>query len=199
LEALTSGNFIPLKLKPTYGIEQYKLYKLDHLTNKSIGNTIKNESLTNLKYYNMEGTEFPEFEFTDLNGNHYTNENTKGKITVIKTWFINCQACVAEFAELNEFVDKYKNSNDIIFVSLALDSKPKLEKFLQKKMLEYGVIPDQKEFIDKKLNLQIYPTHIVLDRNGTILKVVNKASEMISFLENDRKLTGNITPPPPTM
>jgi thiol-disulfide isomerase/thioredoxin len=193
---LTSGNFIPLKLKSKDKIELYKLHKLDSLANKSIGSTIKNESSTNLYHFNMEGKTFPEFDFTDLNGTSYTNENTKGKTTIIKTWFINCKACVAEFPELNDLVEKHKNSNEIIFVSLALDPKPELDEFLKKKFFKYQVIPNQKDFIEKKLNLQIYPTHIIVDKNGTIVNVVNKASEMISFLDNEKKLYEKSPQPP---
>ena len=200
LEILITGNYIPLKMKSNNKDNIYKLFSLDSNADKSIGSTIKNESLTNLKHFKMEGLPLPEFNFTDLNGNNYTNENTKGKTIILKTWFINCKACVAEFPELNEFVEKYKQRNDMIFVSLALDTKAELENFLQKKDFEYQVVPNQKEFIDKKLNLQIYPTHIIVDKNGTIIKVVNKASEMISFLENENKQTENkIPPPPPSM
>ncbi len=85
----------------------------------------------------------------------------------------------------------------MVFLSLALDSKAELESFLQKKDFEYKVVPNQKEFIEKKLNLHIYPTHLIVDKNGTIIKVVNKASEMISFLDNEKKLTEKIPPPPP--
>jgi thiol-disulfide isomerase/thioredoxin len=153
--------------------------------------------LQSFNLFKMEGLPLTEFNFTDLNGNKYTNENTKGKTIILKTWFINCKACVAEFPELNEFVEKYKQRNDMIFVSLALDSKAELENFLQKNDFEYQVVPNQKEFIDKKLNLQMFPTHIIVDKIGTILKIVNKASEMISFLENENKQTEKIPPPPP--
>jgi peroxiredoxin len=197
LEKLTTGNYIPLKIKSDDKVEIYKLFKLDSNADKSIGSTIKNESLTNLKHFNMEGLPLPEFNFTDLNGNKYTNENTKGKTIILKTWFINCKACVAEFPELNELVENYKQRNDMIFLSLAQDSKAELENFLQKKDFEYQVVPNQKEFIDKKLNLQMYPTHIIVDKNGTIIIVVNKASEMISFLEKENKQTEKIPPPPP--
>ncbi len=196
LNELISGNFIPLKLKSENGINTYKLYKLDSLSTKSIGSAIKNESLTSLKHFKMERTEFPKFNFTDLNGNHYSNENTKGKTIIFKTWFINCMACVKEFPELNELVEKYKSRDDLIFLSLALDSKPKLEEFLQKKFFEYQVVSNQRVFIDKTLNLQIYPTHIIIDKNGVIQKVVNKASEMISFFENEKKLTESMPPKP---
>jgi peroxiredoxin len=186
LEKLTTGNYIPLKIKSEDKVDTYKLFKLDSNADKSIRSTIKNKSLTNLKYFKMEGLPLPEFNFTDLNGNINTNESTKGKTIILKTWFINCEACVAEFPELNEFVEKYKQRNDVIFLSLARDTKDELKNFLQKKYFEYQVVPNQREFIEKKLNLQYYPTHLIVDKNGTILKVVNKASEMISFLENEK-------------
>ncbi len=197
LKKLITGNYIPLKIKSDDKTETYKLYQLDSIADKGIGRTIKNESTSIYGLYEMEGTPLPQFNFTDLNGNIYTNENTKGKTIIIKTWFINCGACVAEFPELNEFVEKYKDRNDIIFLSLALDSKSELEKFLQQKEFDYKVIPNQKEFIFKKLYLNAFPTHLVVDKNGTILKVVNKASEMIAFLEKGKKSTDKKLPPPP--
>lgn len=197
LEKLITGNYIPLKIKSDDKIETYKLYQLDSNADKGIGRTIKNESTSIYGLYEMEGTPLPQFNFTDLNGNIYTNENTKGKTIILKTWFIKCGACVAEFPELNEFVEKYKDRNDIIFLSLALDTKSELEKFLQQKKFDYKVVPNQKEFIFKKLYLNAFPTHLVVDENGTILKVVNKASEMIAFLENEKKSTDKKLPPPP--
>ena len=197
LEKLTTGNYIPIKIKSDDKVEIYKLFKLDSNADKSIGSTIKNESLTIFNLFKMEGSPLPQFNFTDLNGNIYTNENTQGKTIILKTWFINCKACVAEFQELNEFVEKYKHRNDIIFLSLALDTKSELEKFLQQKEFDYKVVPNQKEFIIKKLYLNMFPTHLVVDENGTILKVVNKASELIAFLENGKESTDKKIPPPP--
>ncbi len=183
LDKLVSGKYIPLRLKSNDGVETYKLFEIDYLADKSIRGTIKNESALALKHFKMEGLSFPKFDFTDLKNNRYTSENTKGKTIILKTWFIGCSACVAEFPELNELVKKYEQKNDIIFVSLAQDAKPELEKFLNKKAFEYVVVPDQTEFITKKLKLQAYPTHIIIDEKGAILKVVSKASELISFLE----------------
>jgi peroxiredoxin len=198
LEKLTTGNYIPLKIKSDDKDKTYKLFRLDSNADKSIRSEIKNESLTKLKYFKMEGLPLPEFNFTDLNGNIYTNESTKGKTIILKTWFISCTACVAEFPELNEFVEKYKERNDIIFLSLARDNKSELENFLQKKHLEYQVVPNQREFIEKKLNLQGYPTHLIVDKNGLIKKVVSgDASEMIAFFENEMKSTDKKLPPPP--
>jgi peroxiredoxin len=197
LKILSTAGYIPLKMKSGNKDNTYKLFKLGSDADKSIGITIKNESLTVLKHFNMEGLPLPAFKFTDLNGIIYTNENTKGKILILKTWFINCKACVAEFPELNDLVEKYRQRNDMIFVSLALDSEADLKIFLQQKGFDYKVVSNQKEFIMTKLNLQLFPTHLVADKDGNILKVVNKASEMIAFLENEKPLNEKLPPPPP--
>ncbi len=198
LDKLITGNYIPLRLNSNEGLETYKLFEIDYSADKSIRSTIKNESQLNLKHFKMEGQSLPEFDFTDLKGNHYTTANTKGKTIILKTWFIGCSACVAEFPELNELVEKYKHRDDIVFVSLATNAKSDLEIFLNKKVFEYDVVPSQGKFIFKTLKLQTFPTHIIINENGTILKVVNKASEMISFLENEKKLMEENLPPPPS-
>lgn len=38
----------------------------------------------------LVGKKVPKFEFVDLNGHKYNRENTKGKILVMKFWFIGC-------------------------------------------------------------------------------------------------------------
>ncbi|MCI4670493.1 MAG: TlpA family protein disulfide reductase [Bacteroidia bacterium] len=187
LEKLITSNYIPIRLKSPSGIETYRLLKLGPSAAPGIRSTIKNESLTFLKYFKMEGSSFPEFDLTDLDGNLYTKQNTKGKTVVLKTWFTTCKACIAEFPELNELVSKYKQNSDVVFVSLALNTQAELESFLERKKFDYKVVPDQEDFIKDRLDLTIYPTHIILDGNGIIVKVVNKASEMISFLENETK------------
>jgi peroxiredoxin len=197
LTKLTSGNYIVIKLESKDENNLYKLHTLNPKSNKSIKNTIINESFINLKHFDMEGVNFPEFNFMDLKGNNFSNENLKGKIVVFKTWFINCQACVEEFPELNDLVEKNKNNKEIVFISLAIDEKDKLVSFLKRKDFKYEIIPNQKDFIVKKLKLTAFPTHIVVDKNGVIIKVVNKSSELIDFLENNKKTISKTNMPPP--
>lgn len=196
LNRLNTGDFVPVKIKSGEGVV-YKLYRLSSAADKSISATIKNESSIALKHLNMEGETFPKFGFTDLAGNYFTSENTSGKLTIFKTWFIGCKACVEEFPELNELVDRHKNENDIVFISLALDAASELEKFLLKKPFRYKVVPEMEDFIEKTLGQSIYPSHIIVDREGKIVKVVNKASEMISVLEQVTKPVDAIPPPRP--
>lgn len=186
LQKLTTGNFIPIQM--AIGGNHYRLYKLTDQADPNIGSTIKSAASTALKHFNLEGTVFPPFSFTDLEGNQYTNQSTKGKELIIKTWFIHCVACVAEFPELNALFTKYHQKEGVLFLGLALDGKEELLPFLENKAFAYQVVPDQSEFINQ-LGLQIYPTHLVIDEQGIIKKIFNKASEMIAYVEGKQMVT----------
>ena len=199
LKKLTSGNYITLELKSKDSMLRYKLFKLNNVDNsehKVISNTIKNVSKTDLKHFEMEDNLFPEFQFTDIKGNTYNTNNIKGKTTIIKTWFIACKPCIAEFPELNKLVDNYTDKSNIQFISLALDSKLELEGFLKNNPFNYQVVADQESLINE-LKVNAFPTHIVVNENGVIEKVVAKASELIAFINNKSTFNKSLAPPPP--
>jgi len=183
LKNLTTGLYVPLKLNSKDSLPCYRLFSLDKSADDGIRKTIISLSSFTYDLFKQEGKPFPSFSFTDLKGKTFNNENTKGKYVVLKCWFIGCHACIAEFPELNDLVERYQNRDDIIFISLALDSEKELTQFLLNKPFKFAVIPDQKDFIVKTLNVSHYPTLFIIGRNGTIEKIANKSSEMINSLE----------------
>lgn len=135
------------------------------------------------KNYKMEGKELPGFNFTDLDGTVYDKETTAGKIVVLKCWFIGCVPCVEEMPALNKLVNQYKNQRDIVFVSLAFDKKADLKKFLAKKTFDYAVVANQKDYLIKDAEVTSFPTHIVINKKGVVVKVVSSYEEMESALK----------------
>ncbi|WP_395049629.1 TlpA family protein disulfide reductase [Flavobacterium sp.] len=188
LELLTSGDFIPIRLSPKDTLSYYKLYRLEAICDTTIKSTIMSESLYSYENFKKEGTQFPELNFKDLNGIIYDKETTKGKIIVLKCWFIHCQRCVQEMPELNKLVKKYENRKDIVFVSLATDTNQELEKFLTKKTFNYAVVPNQKSYITETLNISTYPTHIIINKQGKISKVVSDSKELSIELKKESLL-----------
>ena len=106
----------------------------------------------------------------------------------MKCWFIHCQRCVQEMPELNKLVQQYKNRKDIIFISLATDTNQELKKFLTKKTFNYSVVPNQKSYITDTLNISTYPTHIIINKKGTISKVVSDYKELSVALKKESLL-----------
>lgn len=180
-QQLKTGKFIPVKLESED--VYYKLFPIAENTPEKIGKHIRSNASTAYQYYNMEGVKLPNFEFVDLDSVTYNNQNMIGKVMVIKCWFISCRICVEEFPELNKIVENYKSKEDVKFVSLAFDTPEKLEKFLEKKVFKYATVANQQNFMMKDLKVKRYPTHLIIDKEGKIYKMVDNVHALEKALE----------------
>ena len=183
LQFLGTGEYVAFRLTTVDSSLKYKLYKLAPDVDKGITALAKQFGKDQYKWYEMEGKEIPDFNFTDLNGKVYNRETTKGKIVILKCWFIHCQACVEEMPALNAIVKQYQNRNDVLFISLAFDSKAELKGFLAKTKFNYAVVPISEQYFEEKLKIYTFPTHLILSKKGVISKVMDNADEMILALE----------------
>lgn len=187
LEELRTGRFIALQLKrPAL---TFKLYPLPAGADKEIAATSKQMADIELDHYLQEGKPLPTFDFRDLNGRRYTSASMRSKVLVLKTWFINCTACVKEFPEVNALADRYQANPDVVFVSLALDDAPMLKEFLSHWQFRYAVVPACKAYIADSLHLNAYPTHLVVGKDGKIVKVSDRVPDLITAL-------ASVVPPP---
>lgn len=188
LDQLANGNYIPIQLQSEDAKFYYKLFEIQSDSDSSIKATINQIAFDALKNYKMEGTAYPKFSFKDLKGNWVTNESMKGKIIVIKCWYIHCTPCIREFPQVNRLAAEYKNREDILFISLAEDSPEKLKAFLAKRPLAYSVIPDMKVYMNEALQLNSFPTHFILNKEGQIAKVLPNFESLEVALAKESKL-----------
>lgn len=118
----------------------------------------------------------PAFKGITLDGKTIDFAALRGKVVVLNLWFINCPNCIEEIKLLNEVVDSYKDNKDVVFIGLASNPKPDLEKFLKKNPFKYQIIPNAGQFMlfkygEAKKNGEYYlgyPTHVVVDKEGRI-------------------------------
>lgn len=181
LDSLKTGIYIPIKVKNEENKKTYILQKIN-AKNSDFSPAIKQLAETQIYYSNWENKNFPKFNFTDINGDKYSSENTKNKTIFLKTYFIACQACNEEMPELNLFIEKNRNNPKLIFLSLSLDSPEKLKSFISRKDYKYSFIPNQGEFIEKKLNSNQFPTHFIIE-NGIVKKVFNSSRDLLNYYE----------------
>lgn len=133
----------------------------------------------------LEEISLPEYHFTDLDGQTYTPENTKGKIVVLKCWYLSCMPCVVEIPTLNRIKGEYEGRNDILFLSLCMDSQRDLKAFLKENVFDYKQIANQRSYLSDKLKIDRYPTHFVINKQGFIIKKTNKYEEMADVLKKE--------------
>lgn len=184
LNKLMEGDLVALKIRMSQGKPVYKLYEVNSI-DKTFNSTIKQMAEIEMAHFEMEGAELPAYNFTDLEGKIYDNNSTKGKLLVVKCWFIACVACVKEFPELNKLVEENKGRDDVLFISLAMDPTKNLVKFLKTKEFKYAVIPETKSFMMDEMHINMYPTHLLINRDGKIVKVVNDIQDLIPFLNTE--------------
>ncbi|RCR70639.1 TlpA family protein disulfide reductase [Larkinella punicea] len=185
LKSISTGRYFPLRLKSDDSTAVYQLSKLEDAVSQDIKTTVKYWGLEELEHFQKEGTALPAYQFTDLEGNVYTNQSTKGKIVVLKCWFIACLPCVQEMPALNELKSHYKNRPDVLFLSLCLDPRQKVAAFLKKKQFDYAVIPDQESYLTDQLQINAYPTHFVINKQGLITKKVTDYHALVYALKKE--------------
>ena len=182
LNLIISEKWLPIKVESDVAYT-YKLFPINQNSDSSIKASLEAESFEILGNFKKEGTIFPKFSFKDINDNLIDNESLKEKIVVIKCWFIHCAPCIKEFPEVNNLADKYKDRNDMVFLSLAEDNTEQLITLLNKKPLHYLVVPNMKDYMNSVLQLNGFPTHFILDKNGKIIKVLSDFKSLEISLE----------------
>ncbi|GAA4273770.1 TlpA disulfide reductase family protein [Aquimarina gracilis] len=125
----------------------------------------RNETIKKLYY-----TVFPDFDLVTTAGLRLNQRNLKGKITVVNFWFTTCGPCVKEIPSLNYLMQKYKDE-PIEFLAFTFNKNNEVRKFLKENDFSYKQLPDARKII-KELKITIYPTHMVLDKNGIIQEVI---------------------------
>jgi peroxiredoxin len=182
LQSIASGRYLPVRLSSPTAIAVYKLYRLPLKIKADISGRLQQLGEQYHEFYAMEGRPLPDFDFTDINGHQYNRSTTNGKIIVLKCWFINCHTCVQEMPQVNALANRYKNRKDVLFLSLASDTKPKLEAFLRKTTFKYAVVANQNSYMLNQLKVHAFPTHFIINRQGKIAKVLDSADELWTAL-----------------
>ncbi|MGN6180317.1 MAG: TlpA family protein disulfide reductase [Mucilaginibacter sp.] len=182
LKQTAAGGYLPLQVATKSGVLAYQLYKLPASTVEDVRVMLKQIGYTDYGIFQTVGKPFPPFHYVDLNGNVITSANTKGKIMVLKAWFIGCVPCVNEFPELNKLVEKYKSRKDILFVSISSDSRSKLQAFMKQKKFEYAVVPMPANYMQDTLRVAGYPAHWVINKQGVVVSMSYDKSEMMAAL-----------------
>jgi len=186
MKQYATGKYMVLKYIGNNSEPQYKLQKLEPDADEDISNTLRSIAYTDFQEYLQLGKALPDFDFTDINGNRYTGQNTKGKLVIMKFWFIGCKPCVAEMPELNKLVASKSSQDDMLFLSLAFDSEQALKTFLSKRKFDYKVVANKKTYLNQTLNIRGYPTHMVINKEGLVDRICNSAEALKRILNNNK-------------
>jgi thiol:disulfide interchange protein tlpA len=138
----------------------------------------------------------------DVNGMNYSF-GKDGKPTYVKFWASWCPICLSGLEDINSLSKEMKDFEVVTVVSPGLVGEKKTEDFKKwYKSLGYKnikVLLDEKGELTKILNVRVYPTSVVVNKDGKVEKVLPGHLEKAeikklfsSKMMNDGKMKDNM-------
>lgn len=146
-------NYIPSSNEVTYS----------WLSNKEKSKTL---TVTNIERPIQKNKQFPSFEIESLNGEIISMQDFDGKYVIINWWATTCAPCRKEIPGLNKLVEKFKTNEDVVFLSIAYDTKDRLENYLKHNDFQYLQTLGDKEVAE--IFGESYPKSIIVNPEGLI-------------------------------
>lgn len=123
----------------------------------------------------------PNLALTDLNGTVLDTSSLKGKIVVVNFWAAWCTPCTHEVPQFISLQRKYESQGvQVIGISID-DSESELRDFYHKFGMNYPVIAGSQQIAQAYGGILGLPTTLIIDRDGTIQKKINGATDFASL------------------
>lgn len=132
----------------------------------------------------------PDFALTDVDGKLWTNQNIKGKVTLIQVWHVYSEACIKEIVPLNELTKKYSGAN---FLAVTFNTSQQINSVLAKNHSLFRQLPDAVKFISK-IGITFTPTSLLVDKAGHIRYIIRGGDKkQIKTLDKKLKMLSKET------
>ena len=135
------------------------------------------------------GLKLKDFEVQSDNSHVINLKSVKGKYVLLEFWATWCSGCVKELPLLKDAYKKFSR-NDFEIIGIAVDDSAKVEKFVREKRIIWpNSIVSMKNKIVTDFNVTLFPTMILIDRNGKIvakgqhIDLIKKLGELIKTEE----------------
>jgi thiol-disulfide isomerase/thioredoxin len=137
----------------------------------------------------LKGTVAPELAGPLLEADrNFTLSEHWGKVVAIDFWATWCGPCMAVMPQLKELHEKYKNSSDVVFVTISLDTdEEQLKKTLAEKGLEFPVIFSGNGWSDalaQQWGVSSIPSSFVVGRDGRFASEKVHGSQLAAAVES---------------
>jgi len=139
------------------------------------------------------GKPAPDFGLRDYHGKTVKISDFKGKMLVIDCWGTWCSGCLYNLPFFEKVAESYKDSTDIVFMSLALEPEDGIswKNYIKEHHMEDGInlhlVDNQNDptwiLLRKAYHLDSYPRYIVIDRQGNFIDAYLDYPQFPAFKE----------------
>jgi thiol-disulfide isomerase/thioredoxin len=111
-----------------------------------------------------------DFEAKDLAGNSVRLSDFQGKVVLLNFWGIWCKSCRQEIPHLSALAREWGEKGLVVLGADYGDAAEDLPAFVEELEMSYPVLVD--EGLADDYEVLVYPTTVVIDRNGCIRRRV---------------------------
>ena len=112
----------------------------------------------------------PQFSLPNLDGKQVSLKDFANKVIIVDFWATWCGPCRQEIPHLNRLYEDYRGKGfEIVGISMDTDEPESIKKFTRDFKMEYTIVIGN-ENVAQDFGLMGYPTTIIIDRKGNIVK-----------------------------
>ena len=121
----------------------------------------------------------PDFTLKGLDGQTYSGGGSRDKVLLINFWASWCDPCKQEAPELAKLIEKYPDDFEVYGINVTkYDQESKARDFVKEYGLEYPIMLDPEASVFEEIYKgQVFPTNVLIDRNGVIQEIILGAPE----------------------
>jgi thiol-disulfide isomerase/thioredoxin len=128
-----------------------------------------------------EGLVAPKINITNWLCTEQKPIDLKGKFIVLEFWATWCAPCLAALPHMNNLQNKFKDKQDLRFLSISDEKPEKIRRILPNFNFKSIIITDTTGITQKSFDIFSLPRTVLIDKNG-----------IIRWLGNPTTLTSNI-------
>ena len=120
-------------------------------------------------YFTEKAKQFPEIDFTLIDGKKLSTAEFAGKLVLINFWATTCTPCRKEIPDLINLHNEYASKGlSIIGVAMAYDRPDQVIRFKQDYKIPYPLAMDIDSSIATRLNVEAIPVTLLVSPRGQI-------------------------------
>lgn len=182
-EAITSNKYLK---------DNDKIYRVNDLDINENVLILEKEKLPFSKIESPQiGFRCPAFTAIDLITKETVSlEKYKGKYVFLDLWTTWCGPCLEEMPNVKEVYDQIDHSKIEFIGIVGKDTRERIDKIINKIGINWKLVEANSEnLIFNKYKVRAFPTTLLIDPNGIVIKSGFRSEELKKFIENGFKDT----------
>jgi thiol-disulfide isomerase/thioredoxin len=145
--------------------------------------TLKLEALPDrveLMHKQVMDKPLPAFSATNLaTRKAITQDDLKGKVTILEFWATWCPACRSAIPRLNQWAKAHKN---VQIIGITDEEENVVKEFLKRETIAYTLALDTEQKLQGALQIGSIPTFLLVDRQGVVRDIALGAGDYLEAL-----------------